>query len=144
VIKGTKLSKKQKLFAEEYVKCGVATRAYAAAGYSTKGKDWMTNAKELPKNPHIAAYIEKLNEEVRPHSKAIADIAEMQERLTEIVRQLASEEVILSTGQRLSKSPALREVTKAAELLLRTQGAFLDRSQVEVSGAIPVVIRDDL
>ena len=69
---------------------------------------------------------------------------EAQESLTAIARRLEMDEVILRDGSEVSKRAAIRDALKAWELLGKMQGAFLDRSQVEVSGAIPVVIRDDL
>ncbi len=139
-----KITPKEKKFAEAFVKCGIETQAYKAAGYSTKGKQWMSSAKKIPKRPHVRQYIDELNEKAYPMEQKIADIAEAKEILSNIVRQLATEEVVLPSGQKVKKAPALKDVTKAAELLMRAEGAFLDRSQVDISGTVPVVIKDDL
>ena len=72
------------------------------------------------------------------------DIAEMQERLSAVARQEATEEYISSSGETMERKVSMKDALKAMEILGKMQGAFLDRQQVEMSGAMPVVIKDDI
>lgn len=74
----------------------------------------------------------------------IMDIKETQERLSNIARRLETEDVYLADGTAIPKPAAIRDAIKAMELLGRMQGAFVDRQQVEVSGTVPVVIKDNI
>lgn len=142
------LSVKQEKFCIEYAKSGNARQAYEKAGYSTK-KDRTTdaNACRLLTNANVKARLAELMEEVKDAS--IADIKEMQEKLTEIIRQTAEEEVIvvinkgdfMSEAQKLTKKPAIKDVISAIEKLGKMQGAFTEK--VDVNGVIPVVIAGD-
>ena len=98
----------------------------------------------IPENDIILEDASTTTYENLLNSKKIMDIKEIQERLSEIGRQEATEEYITMDGMIMSKHVSAKEALKAMELLGKMQGAFLDRSQVELSGAIPVVIRDDI
>ena len=52
--------------------------------------------------------------------------------------------ILVSVLSLMGQTGAIKDALKAVELLGRMQGAFLDRSQVELSGAVPIVIKDDL
>ena len=79
----------------------------------------------------------------------IADIKEMQQKLTSIIRQETTEEVpmVVSQGdwsevQMVEKTPSINNVISAIEKLGKMQGAFTDK--VDISGNLGVVIVDDL
>lgn len=142
------LTIKQEKFCIEYAKSGNARQAYEKAGYSfNKESTADVNACRLLKNDNIKARLAELTEEVKDAS--IADIKEMQEKLTEIIRQKAEEEVILVVNkgdfmqevQRLMKKPAIKDVISAIEKLGKMQGAFTEK--VDVNGVVPVVIAGD-
>lgn len=142
------LSVKQEKFCLEYAKLGNARQAYINAGYKHK-KDSTTdvNACRLLKNDKVKARLEELAEEAK--NSAIADIQEMQKRLTEIIRQEATEEVIvvegigdgLSEARLMKKKPAIKEVISAIDKLGRMQGAFSEKVEVEV--VVPVYSGED-
>jgi phage terminase small subunit len=142
------LTIKQEKFCIEYAKSGNARQAYEKAGYSCSKESTVdVNACRLLKNDKVKERLAELTEEVKDAS--IADIKEMQEKLTEIIRQQAEEEVIvvLSKGdfmqeaQKMMKKPAIKEVISAIEKLGKMQGAFTDN--VNVNGVVPVVIAGD-
>ena len=140
------LSIKQEKFCLEYAKLGNARQAYINAGYSfDKSKPSVAdvNACRLLKNAKVKARLEELAEEAK--NDAIADIQEMQEVLTKIIRQQATEEVVmlncLGTFEKTKKQPAIKEVISAIEKLGKMQGAF--KEKVELDVAIPVFAGED-
>lgn len=141
------LSVKQEKFCIEFAKSGNAQQAYKKAGYQCKN-DKVVNAaaSRLLAQVNIKNRLAELTEEIKNNS--IADIQEMQETLTNIIRQQMDEEVLLcdpvSGIQREKKKPAIREVINAINTLGKMQGAFVDN--VNISGTVPVVISgaDDL
>ena len=137
------LSPKQEAFCMAYSASGNATEAYKKAGYKVKDDNSAAaGAVQLLRNIKIKRRLSEIAKEI--NSKKIMDITEIQERLSEIGRQESTEEYITMDGVRMSKHVAAKEALKAMELLGKMQGAFLDRSQVELSGAIPIVIKDDI
>ena len=137
------LSPNQEAFCLAYSASGNATEAYKIAGYNVKDDNSAAaSSARLLRNVNIQRRLGEIAQEV--NSKKIMDTKEIQERLSEIGRQEATEEYITMDGMIMSKHVSAKEALKAMELLGKMQGAFLDRSQVELSGAIPVVIRDDI
>ena len=137
------LSPKQEAFCLAYSASGNATESYKKAGYKAKDDNSAAvNASRLIRNDKVQRRLGEIAQQI--NSKKIMDIREIQERLSDIGRQESTEEYITMDGDRMEKHVAAKDALKAMELLGKMQGAFLDRSQVEVSGTIPVVIRDDL
>ena len=133
-----KLSKKQALFAVEYVRLkGNGTQAAIAAGYSEKTA--ATIAKENIRKPHIKKRIEELTEAA--DAEKIADAKEVLQLLTEIVRGEMSEEVVAINPQgeesRTNRKPTIKDRSKALEILSRCLGMTLPETQVNVT---PVII----
>jgi phage terminase small subunit len=139
------LSVKQEKFCLEYAKLGNARQAYINAGYKHKKNSTTdVNACRLLKNDKVKARLAELAEEAKDES--IADIKEMQQVLTSIIRQEMTEEVIVlnsikGTFDKTSKKPALKEVISAIEKLGKMQGAFKEKMELEV--AIPVFAGED-
>lgn len=138
------LSIKQEKFCIEYAKSGNARQAYKKAGYQCKNDASAdASASQLLRNPKVKERLAELTEEVK--NNAIADIQEMQETLTKIIRQNIEEEVIMfdpaSGVQREKKTPAVKEIISAINTLGKMQGAFIEK--LDVTGALPVVIAGD-
>ena len=142
------LTIKQEKFCIEYAKSGNARQAYKSAGYQCKNDASVdASASQLLRNPKVKERLAELVEEVKDAS--IADIKEMQEKLTEIIRQEAEEEVIvveskgdfMSEARKMKKKPAIKDVISAIEKLGKMQGAFTEN--LNVNGTIPVVIAGD-
>ena len=142
------LTIKQEKFCIEYAKSGNARQAYKSAGYQCKNDASIdASASQLLRNPKVKDRLAELTEEVK--NASIADIKEMQEKLTEIIRQEAEEEVIvveskgdfMSEARKMKKKPAIKDVISAIEKLGKMQGAFTEN--VNLNGSLPVVIAGD-
>lgn len=140
------MNKRQQKFADEYLIDCNATQAAIRAGYSEKTA--YSIGDENLKKPVIKAYIEEQLE--RLHNEKIADAAEVMMYLTAVLRGEAKSEIVvvenigdyMSEARKVQKAPDERERLKAAELIGKRYGIFKDN--VNVSGAIPVIISDDL
>lgn len=138
------LSIKQEKFCLEYAKLGNARQAYINAGYK-HSNDNVTDAaaSRLLSNVKVKARLAELADEVK--TNAIADIQEMQEVLTSIIRQEMKEEVFLIDPvagiSKEEKGAAIKDVISAIEKLGKMQGAF--KEKVEIESVIPVFTGED-
>lgn len=133
-----KLTRKQELFATEYVRLkGNGTQAAIAAGYSEKTA--RSIAVENLAKPNIKKRIAELIKEA--DAEKIADAKEVLQLLTEIVRGEMSEEVVALNPQgeesRTNRKPTIKDRSKALEILSRCLGMTLPETQVNVT---PVII----
>lgn len=139
------LNPKQEKFCIEYAKTGNAKQSVIAAGYNTTspGSAEVTGHRLL-RNANVKQRLMELAEEVK--NEAIADVKEMQERLTQIIRQQMDEEVIVtetdfeggSTARIMKKTAAIKDVIGAINTLGKMQGCFIEK--VDVTANMPVVI----
>ncbi len=137
--KRKKLSVLQDKFCVEYAKSGNATEAYKKAGYKVANdQSAQASSSHLLLNPMIQLRLQELAAET--HSSKIMDVEEMQTMLTDVARRLATDDFMTMEGSIVERRAAIKDALKAVELLGRMQGAFLDRSKVEMTGAVPVVI----
>lgn len=134
---------KWEAFCLHYAKTGNASEAYKKAGYKTKNeRSIYSNCNRLLKNDDIKARLAELAAETA--SAEIANIAEIQRRLTSILRGEVQEEQIVVEGcgdgvseaKVMQRQPQLKDVIKAGETLARMQGGFDTKVQVEMT--IPV------
>lgn len=133
------LTPRQEKFCLEYAKCGNARQAYIAAGYSHK-KDEITDAaaSRLLSNVKVKSRLAELAEAAK--NDAIADIQEMQEVLTKIIRQDMTEEVLTSDGYMVKRHPAVKDVINAVNSLGRMQGAFVDKIEADVDMDLNITV----
>lgn len=142
------LSVKQEKFCLEYAKTGNGVDSYKNAGYkvtTTSGAN--TGAFRLLAKPEIKARLAELHEEMA--SEKIANAAEIQERLTSILRGEEQEEVVVVEGiekgvteaRIIKKKPSPSDMVRAGQTLARMQGA-LDNN-VNVSITVPVFGGED-
>lgn len=143
------LSVKQEKFCLEYAKSGNQRQAYIKAGYKCKNDASAdASASQLLRNPKVKERLAELAEEIK--NASIADITEMQQKLTEIIRQTLDEEVIvvessgdfMTKARKMTKKPAIKEVISAINTLGKMQGAFVDN--VNLNSTVGVVIVDDI
>ena len=130
-------------FCLEYTKTANAADSYRIA-YKSKSSNQVLaqSASRLLKNENIKARLAELHEEMA--SEKIASAAEVQERLTRILRMEETEDVVVVEGidkgvseaRIVPKRPQLKDVIKAGETLAKMQGAF-DNS-VNVNLSVPV------
>ncbi len=141
------LSVRQEKFCLEYAKLGNARQAYINAGYDCKEESTIdASASRLLSNVKVKLRLAELAEETK--NNAIADIQEMQEVLTEIIRQVREEEVIVNeivkgntTTKKMKKKASIKEVISAIEKLGKMQGAFSEKVELEI--AVPVFSGED-
>lgn len=139
------LTVKQEKFCLEYAKSGNARQAYKSAGYTCKNDNSIdASASKLLSNHKVKSRLAELAEDAK--TNAIADIQEMQEKLTEIIRQQLEEEVIVvdptSGAFKMKKTASVKDIISAVNTLGKMQGAFVDK--LDVKNAVSVVIVDDL
>ena len=130
------LTEKQKRFCEEYLIDLNATRAYKAV-YKNCKKDESArvNGSKLLTNTNIKAYIDEKLEEI--HSKNTADAREVIEYLTSVMRGKSEAEIVVVEGMgdgyskavKVNKAPDEKEKLKAAELLGKRFGLFIDKQR---------------
>lgn len=139
------LNPKQQRFCDEYLIDCNATRSATAAGYSPKTA-YAIGAKLL-KKAEIQRYIEERLESL--HTQKTADLKEIMEYLTSVMRGESDAEVVVVEGKgdgiskavKLKKAPEERDKLKAAELLGKRFGLT---EPTNISVTVPIVIRDDL
>ena len=133
-----KLTVRQEQFCCEYASSGNATMSYKKVYGATDETVSASCASKLLKNAKIQARLKELADELA--SAKIADARELQERLTQVIRREVSEEQILPSGERVQKQVGIRDMLKAVEILCRIQGLFVNRSEVDLKTATPIVI----
>lgn len=142
----SKLSAKQKRFADEYLIDTNATQAAIRAGYSKRTA--YSQGQRLLKHVEIKGYIDEQLEKI--HNKNVADASEVMIYLTSVMRGESLSEIVVIEGtgegcsdaRRMNKAPDEREKLKAAEMIGKRYGMFTDK--VNMEGAVPIVIVDDL
>lgn len=136
----TKLSIKQQVFADEYIKTGNAYQSAIKAGYSesyAKG-----NVVRLLENVSVKTYIDERMEE---HKKeAIADQDEILRYLTSVIRGEITDQELIPIGigkgemevESLEKRSDTNARTKAAELLGKRYMMWTDKQQIETNATV--------
>lgn len=164
VLPNNKLTVKQDAFCLHYAKTGNATESYLAAGYKAKNNNIArVEASKLLTKPNIQKRLQEIAEEIK--SDKIADITEIQEFLTSVMRREKSENVVVTVSKEESTYkpdeegkmrkhtikketpmivpiPAkLSDANKAAETLAKMQGAFDNKMKVELT--VPIFEGED-
>ena len=125
------LTKKQKLFCDEYLIDLNATQAAIRAGYSERTA--YSIADENLKKPELKNYIDERMKE--KEDKLIAKQDEVLKYLTSVMRGETQSEVIViegegdgcSSARKIQKTPDEKEKLKAAELLGKRYALFTDK-----------------
>lgn len=123
-----KLTKKERIFADEYVKTTNGTQSAIKAGYSEKTAS-VTGSKMLRK-PKVRQYIDAVMNERSKDTIATAD--EVLEYLTRVVRGEEKDAFGLDVS--------VADKTKAAELLGKRHMLFTDK--VKLSAEVEIDISD--
>lgn len=118
-VKKRKLTPKQQLFADEYIKSGNAKESAIKAGYSPKTAYSIGN--ENLKKPELKSYIDAKLAEIESHK--IADAKEILEYFTAVLRGETREVVVVATpagAEEVERAPDEKtKLTAAKELLKR-------------------------
>lgn len=139
------MTEKQKLFCDEYLIDLNGTRAYRTIYKNVKNDNVAgVRANKLLKQEDIAEYIKKRLEEI--HDEKTADIQEVMEYLTSVMRGTSTANVLALAGdgyqEVIAKPPDEKERLKAAELLGKRFGMFRDNVDITSNGQ--TVIIDDI
>lgn len=114
-----KLTAKQRLFADEYIKSGNAMQSAIKAGYSEKYAK--ARSAQMLENVGIKSYIDAKMAEIESHK--IADAKEVLQFYTRVLREEEKEEVALPAGDdviTVEKKPSFKDrLTAAKELMKR-------------------------
>lgn len=129
-----KLTQKQRRFIDEYIISGNATQAAIKAGYSKRtarkiGQENLTK-------PDIKTEIARRNAEIQ--SEKTADMTEVMEYLTSVMRGEQTESVATAKGIFEDVEVSAKDRIKAAELIGKRNGAWTDKK--ELSGDISIDI----
>lgn len=141
-----KLTRKQQLFADEYIRTGNIYQSAISAGYSHNYAN--KNGSKMLGNVGIKSYIDARLEELKKES--IAEQDEILQYLTSVMRgKMTDEELMLvptgdfmSEVERHEKRADIVARTKAAELLGKRYAMWTEKQEVEHSGAVTFV--DDI
>ena len=127
------MTQKQMLFALEYVKDLNATRAYKEVYKGCKKDETASvNGSRLLGNANVKKFIDEQLEKIK--SNKIADIQEVMEYLTSVLRGDSESEIVVtefigdgcSEARRVLKNPDEKEKIKAAELIGKRYGMFTE------------------
>lgn len=139
-----RLSSKQQIFADEYIKSGNAFQSAIRAGYSKNYAN--KNISKLLGNVGVKTYINNRMEELK--KKAIADQDEILQYLTSVMRgEITDQELIpIQVGrgemevEELEKRSDTNARTKAAELLGKRYRMWTEKIEAEVT--TPTFVND--
>lgn len=140
------MTEKQKIFADEYIICLNATRAYKKA-YPNVKKDEVAraNGSRLLTKANVKAYIDEHLEKLQ--SERVADQQEVMEYLTAVMRGKKTEPLLVLDGEGKQKVvdaiPPVQARTKAAELLGKRYRLFTDKVELDAT-VEQVVFEDDI
>lgn len=134
----TKLTQKQRRFIDEYIISGNATQAAIKAGYSKKTA--AVTATENLRKPNIKAEIERRNAEIQ--SEKTADMIEVMEYLTSVMRGEQTESVATSKGVFSGVEVSAKDRIKAAELIGKRNGAWTDKKELTGDLKIDIGVGD--
>lgn len=137
------LNPKQEAFCLHYAKTGNATESYKQAGYNAKNDNAAgASARRLLLNAKIKTRIAEIIEEMA--SEKIADIREIHEYLTSVIRGETTDDVVVTEGcgDGVSEAKVVQVRTnntariKAATELAKMKGAYDSKLKVELT--VPV------
>ena len=129
-----KLTQKQQRFVDEYIISGNATQSAIKAGYSKRSA--YSVGQENLRKPVIKAAIDKRNAEIE--SEKTADMTEVMEYLTSIMRGEQTESVATAKGIYNDVPVGAKDRIKAAELIGKRHGAWTDKK--EINGNLDIEI----
>ncbi|CRR00002.1 Phage terminase small subunit [Streptococcus equi subsp. equi] len=134
----SKLTLKQKRFADEYIISANATAAAIKAGYSKKTA--RSIGQENLTKPDIKAYIDERLEKLE--SEKIATQEEVLQYLTSIMRGDQQEKTLISIGELRQEivdiDVGAKDRIKAAELLGKRYRLFTDKVEMDVSSDVTI------
>ena len=136
-----KLTARQEKFIEEYLQSGNATAAYRSV-FGCKADSARAASANLLKNANVRARLAELQAAV--NNEKILTAQEIQTLLSSIGRRELTETIYLPSGKQVQRPVSVKDSIMALQTLAKIQGLFVAKAEVELSGAMPVVIVDDI
>lgn len=137
----SKLTLKQKKFADEYIISGNAYQSAVSAGYSNNYAK--AQSSKLLENVGIKSYIDEKMKELE--DKAVASQQEVLEYLTRVMRGEEKESVLVNSGDFKQEvreiAVGAKDRIKAAELIGKRYSLWTDK--VDLNSNITIVFEDD-
>ena len=134
----SKLTVKQKRFADEFIISGNIYQSLVKAGYSENYAK--SDGCRILDNPRVKAYIDDRMADFE--REAIASQEEVLSYLTSVMRGEQTEQVMVNGGEVIDVAVGAKDRIKAAELLGKRYGAWTER--VDLVGNVGVTIVDDI
>lgn len=135
------LTARQEKFIEEYLQTGNGTAAYQAA-YGVGADSARASAPNLLKNAKVQARLSELQAAVT--NEKILTAQEIQTLLSAIGRREVQEILYLPNGEQVQRPVSVKDSIVALQTLAKIQGLFVNKTEVDIQGVLPVVIRDDV
>lgn len=137
------MTRKQKIFADEYLIDLNATRAYKVAYPSVKNDEVArAAASRLLTNVNVQKYIDSRLKEI--HNEKTADAQEVVEYLTSVLRGESKSSVLardeIGAERVIEKPPDEKERLKAAELLGKRYGLYTDKVDLDADAELHICI----
>ena len=149
----TKLSIKQKRFADEYIISGNATKSAIEAGYSKKTAESIGS--RLLRNVKVSEYISKRAQEVfEERAMSVAEALAISASIArgEIQQGQTKKNVKVYVGDQVEEetvtetvyefTPTIEERQRSLDHILKVNGAYLDRKEIDVTGMVQFI--DDI
>ncbi len=136
------LNPRQQKFCNEYAKTGNATKSYQLAYGVSDIRACESAASRLLANGEIQKYLRELSEQVSDDS--VADRQELMRFATATLRGELTNTILDRDGNAVELPARLQDRLKALELLSKLQGLFVSKQELEISQAVPIVIKDNI
>ena len=140
----SKLTEKQKAFADYYIESLNATESYKRAYEVENQRTAESAGSRMLSNVEVKKYIDEVMS-AKDESR-IASQDEILQILTDIARGITEEEVVqfsqLGEELRTTRKPTIKDRIKAAELLGKRYALFTEK--VDLEGNVGVTIIDDI
>lgn len=136
------MKEQYKIFCDTYLQTFNASISYAKAFPLAGESTCMVNGCKLLKKEEVQEYLKKRLKEAE--NERVADIQELLEGLTRIIRQEEEEEVVvnkligngMSEVEIVKKKPSTKDILKAIELLGKRYALFTDKVETNVKQVI--------
>lgn len=136
------MNERQKHFADEYIISKNATQSAILAGYSEKTA--YSIGQRLLKNVEISEYIKKRTEELfDERSMTIAEALAISASIArgDVQKGYSKKTVKTDDGDEITETtyeftPSIEERQRSVDHILKVNGAYLERKEIELSGAV--------
>ena len=144
------MNERQKHFADEYIISKNATQSAIVAGYSEKTA--YSIGQRLLKNVEISEYIKKRTEELfDERSMTIAEALAISASIArgDVQKGYSKKTVKTDDGDEITETtyeftPSIEERQRSVDHILKVNGAYLERKEIELTGAVVFTNESDI